>query len=259
MPTPSYDTVKSWTSLHAQAAVRYRSAKSGRAILKLGLPPELLQRSASLTDFNLAVIAHLSSRLLSRPPLFVTASDYLAPLGKQVNSLVSTVLQYRPALTSHLVWRICNNCLRRCHGGLKVRSAAITCTWQCHVCNYICTEELDWGHRLPRSGGPAFVPQVLLCDMIDAMLIRAAESVSYAGSMPHLVASQELYREISGSLTQPQDYVWRPADLGLSSNYSLPELWDRGRFSAYLYEDIFGSDVVRENILRSASTCLRVL
>jgi hypothetical protein len=196
---------------------------------------------------------HFSNRTASLPVLFVQASHYLLSQSFEIKELTSFILSQSPELSNRLVWRICDQCHRRCHTQLFRQGGSVLCAWDCVECGYSRCDPLDWNVRLlllPDS--PAFVPKVLLCDMIDYHILCSDLSVNYVGGLPHMLSSRKIYRSLKGSRKLFPELLWEPSGMPFVRGQDLEDLWNRGRFSSYLYHDLFGTESLKQNIAISA-------
>lgn len=259
-PAPDIETAKSWVALHKQVAAHFGSNPSGSFSSLARLPiTKLLSQSKSLTDFNLALLLHLSSFINDAPVIFVQASQCLPLLASNINLLVTKILRQYPEQSPNLVWRICDFCLRRCHTTLTLQEPFIHCAWYCPSCSHKAEQMLDWTTRIEPKDLPAFTPKVLLCDMIDHHIIQADVSVSYAGGIEHSIASRTLYKSLVGARDTKPEYTWRPSAMPFDPNGELQHLWKSGRFSSYLYHELFGAKYLKESILQSTAQDLHTL
>ncbi|HEV2403548.1 MAG TPA: hypothetical protein VGS08_05105 [Candidatus Saccharimonadales bacterium] len=168
-------------------------------------------------------------------------------MGPAINQLIREILEADGMLDRQLVWRVCPSCFMRVALSL-VNGRILKARWFCTACKLSQTEELEWG-LTAYEDKPAFVPRVLLCDMIDLRILQTGVSVSYGSSEGHLLRAKTMYERMHLSQPATHDFLWAPQNMHfVPSQFLNHNLWERGRFSTPLYLSLFGQQKICKEV-----------
>ncbi|HSE61889.1 MAG TPA: hypothetical protein VLA88_06390 [Candidatus Saccharimonadales bacterium] len=247
VPKPDAEIVRDWIKLQEQTALHWRrhfKLFANQRYLISDLPYlEFLNRADSLTEFNLSLMVFYAKEVFGCDILAVPASRLLPNLNGPINELINTLVEADPTCANRLIWRICGTCYERCPT-VPQNGSRLFAGWRCTFCHVADLETLDWTKMLELEVGstPAFVPRVALCDAIDFRMARSRGSISYAGGVKHIFDSRLL--ALKAGLDIIPEFVWEPTNLFqfVPGEEKINEGWKKGKYSAFVLNDIFGSE-----------------
>lgn len=190
-------------------------------------------------------------------PQIYSAASLVSSENDAVISLTREALRFNAGIADRLVWRICPKCHGRGTARVFEKTGSAYADWRCSSCDESGGDALDFTPDGSSAGLPKYVPQVMLCDLIDLIVYPATAAISYAGGLSHALAARTMAVHINGSALYPELF-WDPLSLFESTipAHVAPDirsLWTSGKFSSWWYRLVYDPAYLAEVVIPNLS------